>query len=67
MSAQDAQKDPFSARPQLTEAPEAYPLATMRMLLEARTTLADFFSILLYVFVQIDAQKHPKETEKVDF
>jgi hypothetical protein len=34
---------------------------------EARTTLADFFSILLDVFVQIDAQKHPKETEEVDF
>ena len=26
-----------------------------------------FFSILLHVFVQIDAKKHPEKTEKIDF
>ena len=29
--------------------------------------LADFFSILLDVLVQIDAKEHPKEAEEVDF
>jgi hypothetical protein len=29
--------------------------------------LEGFSSILLYVFVQIDAKKHPEKTEQIDF
>jgi len=43
---QDAQKD-RPARPQPKKAPEAYPLGYVEEAFEARTPLADFFSILL--------------------
>jgi hypothetical protein len=29
--------------------------------------LADFFSVLLYILVQIYSKEHPDETEQVDF
>ena len=34
---------------------------------EARTKLTGFFSILLDVFVEVDADEHTQDTQNVDF